>query len=96
MPNKAYIKGRTFEYKTMKRWGAKDSIYKTLRSSGSHSPFDIVAWTTDLSQVQYLRPGGTRELGRDYEYKTTLTPIVGLGIQCKVRKVRGSKRTGGV
>lgn len=90
--NKNYVKGRAFEYKVMKRWGGPGSIYKTLRSSGSHSPFDVVAWTQDMSQFPYLRPGTTREVTKQYTYLTTLTPIVGLGIQCKVKKNRTTTR----
>lgn len=86
--NKNYVKGRAFEYRIMKRWGGPGSVYKTLRSSGSHSPFDVVAYTKDMSQFQYLRTGTTREVTKQYIYTTTLTPIVGLGIQCKVKKNR--------
>lgn len=93
--NPNYRKGRAFEYKMMKRWGNEESIYKTVRAAGSHSPYDIIAYTSDLTQVQYLRPGSTREVGRDYEYKTYMTPIVGLGIQCKVRKLKGKGKVGG-
>jgi len=36
-----YTKGRTYEYKVMKELEGQN--YKCIRSSGSHTPFDVIA-----------------------------------------------------
>lgn len=45
MPNKNYKSGRAFEYETQKRWEEKG--YATIRASGSHGQFDVVAFRSD-------------------------------------------------
>lgn len=41
MPNKLYLKGRKFEYDVKHR--LESFGYLVIRSSGSHSPYDLVA-----------------------------------------------------
>lgn len=87
MPNKHYLRGRRFEYETMKNW--KEN-YKVLRSAGSHSEFDVIAvnYAEDMYQVPLKAPAKVTMVRGGYEYTTYVRPIIGYGIQCKVKKVR--------
>ena len=82
--NKNYLRGRRFEYEVKKRWTS--DTHKALRTAGSHGEFDIVSY-----KRMDIKPETTREVKRGYEYITHVTPIVGYGIQCKVRKLRIKK-----
>lgn len=42
MPNKAYVKGRAFEYQVKKQFEAGG--YLVFRTAGSHSPADLIAF----------------------------------------------------
>lgn len=93
MPNKNYLRGRRFEYETVKRWTG-DSQWKAVRTAGSHGEFDVVVYTQDDLQERLREsqhPVSATEIRRGYEYRTYVTPIVGYGIQCKVRKRRAGK-----
>lgn len=45
MPNANYINGRRFEYETMAYW--RERGYQTIRASGSHGAYDIIAFRVD-------------------------------------------------
>jgi hypothetical protein len=85
--NKNYVKGRAFEYRVKQYW--KDGGWEGVRAAGSHSPFDVVVYKTSFTgeDLAALRAGDTRDLTGLYEYRTYITPIIGYGIQCKVRKL---------
>ena len=92
MGNPNYLRGRRFEYEIRKRWASPP--FQALRSAGSHSPFDIVAympWSEYPDNDHILKEGSTLERRGGYEYRTYLTPIIGYGIQCKVRKIKGKR-----
>ena len=95
MPNKNYIRGRSFEYKVKKRWS--EGQFKALRTAGSHGEFDIIAYKRQGYDCgpegrEVYQKGDTYEEVGKYIYKTFVTPIIGYGIQCKVLKNRKVKR----
>ena len=94
MPNPNYLKGRRFEYEVVKEWNT--GPFKATRSAGSHSEFDVFAYRTDIldgfTELHYgSSPQVHREVRGGYEYTRYVTPIIGYGIQAKVRKVRGKR-----
>jgi Holliday junction resolvase len=54
MPNKNYIKGRRYEYKTMEflRSIGCDIV---LRSAGSHSPIDVIGIDSDKRHIFFIQ-----------------------------------------
>lgn len=45
MSNPNYVAGRAQEYSSMKQW--KERGYSTIRASGSHGQFDVIAFRSD-------------------------------------------------
>ena len=91
MPNPNYLKGRRFEYEVVHEWAT--GPFKATRSAGSHSEFDVIAYRKDIidgfAELHYgSSPAIHREVRGGYEYVRYVTPIIGYGIQCKVRKVK--------
>ncbi len=86
MPNANYLRGRRYEYEVKKRWTSE--THKALRTAGSHGAYDIIAYDVrELGKVET-----TREVRRGYEYISYITPLRGFGIQCKVKKIRITKK----
>jgi predicted RNA binding protein YcfA (HicA-like mRNA interferase family) len=53
MPNKRYISGRNMEYRIINK--LKKNNWLTIRTSGSHSPFDIIAIKTEKLEHPNVR-----------------------------------------
>jgi len=54
MPNKNYIRGVRFEREVQQIF--KDAGYITMRTAGSHSPFDVVLvkMTKDMKRIAHV------------------------------------------
>ncbi len=53
MPNKNYIKGRRFEYKIRDYF--KNRGYTVIRSAGSHSEIDLIAFNKTFCYILQLK-----------------------------------------
>ena len=53
MPNANYLKGRNFEYKVKK--SLEDDGYFVVRTAGSHSPIDLLAFKRDDIRMLQLK-----------------------------------------
>lgn len=93
MANTNYIRGRAFEYARMRHWEGKG--YLTLRTAGSHGPFDIVAVRANapvaLIQCKIVQTETeARRLIRQFTENPPLSPY-GKYHQVMEVKVKGGK-----
>ena len=80
MSNRNYIKGRTAEYKTMRL--LEKEGYVCIRTAGSHSPMDIVAFlkkeNMELPLVRAIQCKATKYIAKKEieELKSFFLPLI--------------------